>query len=283
MERKAEMTVRVHCVVNNEVAASSHLWGEHGLCFFIENGEHCLLFDSGQTSAVLQHNLQALGIDVRRAAAIALSHGHNDHTGGLPYLLACMDHPRVIGSPNIFEEKFSSRGAKMHTIGISLSRKHMQTQADWTPQEELLEILPGVFITGSVPRRTDFEHGDAHLIVKHDGQMVPDPIPDDRSLVLQTEKGLVVLLGCCHAGLINTLSYIRDQFAQPVRAVLGGSHLKPAGAQQLERTIQVLQHEFDSVEVCALNHCTGFDALASLRQAWGKRVQPFLAGNVLDF
>jgi 7,8-dihydropterin-6-yl-methyl-4-(beta-D-ribofuranosyl)aminobenzene 5'-phosphate synthase len=113
--------------------------------------------------------------------------------------------------------------------------------------------------------------------------MVPDPIPDDRSLVLQTEKGLVLLLGCCHAGLINTLYYVRDQFAQPVRAVLGGSHLKPAGAQQLERTIQVLQQEFDSVEVCALNHCTGFDALAALRQVWGRRVQPLLAGNVLEF
>lgn len=277
------MTVRVHCVVNNEVAASSHLWGEHGLCFFIESSEHCLLFDSGQTPAVLQHNLQALGIDVAPVAAIALSHGHNDHTGGLPHLLACMNHPRVVGSPNIFEEKFSSRGAKMHTIGISLSRQQLQAQAEWIEQEDLYEIFPGVFITGAVPCRTDFEHGDAHLLMKHNDQIVPDPIPDDRSLVLQTPKGLVLLLGCCHAGLINTLYYIRDQFPQPVHAVLGGSHLKPAGAQQLERTIQVLQHEFGSIEVCALNHCTGFDALAALRQAWGKRVQPFLAGHVLDF
>ena len=91
------------------------------------------------------------------------------------------------------------------------------------------------------------------------------------------------MLGCCHAGLINTLRYVQRTFGRPVIAVLGGSHLKPAGQERIEATITALRQEFGSICCLRLNHCTGFQALAALRAALGGIVQPLLAGESIEF
>ncbi len=273
----------VTCLVNNEVAFSSSCWGEHGLAYLIETESGKILFDTGQTPEVLIHNLAAGRKSLDHLAAVVLSHGHNDHTGGLPFLLETVSPLTIIASPDVFGEKYSSRHDPPGYIGIPVRRADLERRARLILQEELYPVREGVSVTGLIPLETAFETGDTNLLVRQNGQLVPDPVVDDRTLVLEAEAGLVVVLGCCHAGLINTLRYVQRHFSRPVIAVLGGSHLKPAGPERIQATIEVLKQEFPSIQSLRLNHCTGFQALAALQAAFGPRVQPLLAGETVVF
>jgi 7,8-dihydropterin-6-yl-methyl-4-(beta-D-ribofuranosyl)aminobenzene 5'-phosphate synthase len=274
--------VKVTCVVDNTAGGDS-FWGEHGLSFLIETEEGSrVLFDTGQSGTVLLHNLAELKIDPKEIQALALSHGHKDHTGGLEVLLEQSPGLPLYAHPTLFQGRFARRNERMESIGLPLAREALAARVDLRLSAEPTEIAPGVWTTGEIALRPEPEgHSDRHLVREGEG-WVPDPYRDDLSLVVHTAGGLVLLCGCCHAGLLNTLLHVRRTFGGEIVAVAGGTHLESADESYLEHVATMLRQEYGSPRLY-FNHCTGEKAHFVLTRAFDKGVRSCPAGTVLSF
>ncbi|MBN2472797.1 MAG: MBL fold metallo-hydrolase [Anaerolineae bacterium] len=277
--------VRVTCVVENTAPEESGLRSEHGVAFWVETGDGQVLFDTGQSGDALLHNAAALGIDLAAADALVFSHAHYDHTGGVQAFMAlAREGLPLYANATLFRARFSERAAGLASIGFPLENApdvlaaHFDLRLSDAPQE----VLRGVWTTGAIMARPYFEGRSAGHQARVDDRLVPDPYADDLSLVLETDEGLVVVCGCCHAGLLNTLAHVRGHFARPVRAVLGGTHLTSATEADLAQAAAVLRDEYGAPALYP-NHCTGERAYAALAESFGARVQPCPGGTVLDF
>ena len=273
---------RISCLDDDCVKVFNSFWGEHGLSFMVETGEQTVLFDVGTTGTVVSHNAKLLGKDYAKVTHVVLSHAHYDHTGCLDWALDQTRNPILVADPDLFLERVSKREGVTKQTGVPVERTKVEARARLVLTNEIFSIGEGMYLTGRIPRLNRFEVANPKMQINQDGQLSPDAFLDDRSLILETEQGLVVLLGCCHAGLINTLTYVTGHFPQPVKAVIGGTHLLEASPEQLAWTIEELQNTFKP-ELFFLNHCTGFNALFAFRSAFGDRLQTMPAGEVLEF
>ena len=273
--------MKVTCVVDNTVCDHSSFWGEHGLAFLIETESGCVLFDTGQSGTALLHNLELLDVEPEAINALAISHAHYDHTGGLPTLLDRIAEIPLYAHPDIFRERFSRREESLKSVGLSVEREALGQRLTFQLGAEPTEIVPGVWTTGEITDRAEPEGRSPHHLVRGMEDWEPDPYRDDMALVLEAGKGLVVLCGCCHAGLLNTLAHVRRTFGVDITAVAGGTHLLQADEAHLRRVIEVLR-EF-GVSRLYLNHCTGQRAYVTLAQAFGEAVAPCPVGTSFEF
>jgi 7,8-dihydropterin-6-yl-methyl-4-(beta-D-ribofuranosyl)aminobenzene 5'-phosphate synthase len=244
--------------------AAKGLQAEHGLAIWLEYGKHKILFDTGQTRALCD-NAKALGINLAEAGEIILSHGHYDHTGGLTAVLRQVNRPRIWAHPAALRPKYSANHGPCRYIGMSPENLNsLHTLADFVPVEEPTEIVPGVWATGPIPRITTYEDTGGKFFLD-DGCRVPDPMDDDQALFAATASGLVVILGCAHAGVINTLLYIQKLRPNtPIVRLIGGMHLKNASSERLEKTITELRNfKIENLEPL---HCTGDGASNRIKQ-----------------
>ncbi len=253
------LSLKITVLVEN-TAGKRGLLGEHGLSFFIEADNCRFLFDTGQGMTLI-HNAEVLGISLQNLDAIALSHGHYDHSGGLPHLLPFSQNTDLYLHPDAILPKYSPRG----DIGFSLDEATLRSSFRRViTTEKPTKITDGVYLTGSIPRNHDLE--DTGGLFWHDqNHDEVDRILDDQALYLHTERGLVVVLGCAHAGVINTLDYISqitDQ--QEIYAVIGGMHLLRASHERLMATVATLKKY--RIQLLGANHCTGLGAIVFLWQ-----------------
>lgn len=274
--------VTITCVTENTARPSSPFWGEHGLAFLIETDHGAVLFDTGQTATVLLHNLTLLGRTLDEIDAIVLSHAHNDHTSGLPVVLAQRPGVPLYASPDIGRPRFKTKDGGYQYIGLPLPLDGLGQMADLRLNAEPAEILPGVWTTGDIHVRPEPEGGSPNLVVRDGEGWRPDRYRDDMSMVLETEDGLVLLCGCCHAGLLNTLAHVVHTFGRQPVAVVGGTHLVSAGGAALQHVIDVLREEYAPMQLYP-NHCTGPRAYVALAGAFGDNVHPCPAGTILTF
>jgi 7,8-dihydropterin-6-yl-methyl-4-(beta-D-ribofuranosyl)aminobenzene 5'-phosphate synthase len=273
------------CIVDNTAQHGSSLWGEHGVSFVIETPDGQVLFDTGQSGDVLVHNSALMNIQLDQVDAIALSHAHYDHTGGLEQLMTfAKQGTPLYGNPDLFRERFETKDGNSNSIGMRLSReqidKHLAVRLSAAPTE----ILPGVWTTGEITNRSKFEGSTPNHFVQKNGEWLPDPYQDDLSLVLETSNGLVVVCGCCHAGLLNTLAHVQLTFQKDISAIVGGIHLVSTASVNLEHATAVLKDYSNRKHIkMFLNHCTGPHAHHMLVNAFGDWVSLCPAGTVLSF
>ena len=267
--------------MNDTALPDSGLKSEHGLCMWIETTQGVALWDSGGSGEVLEHNLQILRLEPDRIHALALSHAHDDHTGGLDFLLSAYPELPVFAHSDIFRERFSLRNGEYRSMGLPQRSQMLETHAQLHLSDKPVEILPNLWTTGEITARPEWEGRSANHFIKTNKGWEADPYRDDMSLVLETTSGVVLICGCCHAGLLNTLQEAKRQFKQPVRAVLGGTHLISADGDMLGHVIAVLKAEFPETRFY-LNHCSGPDAIRQMQDAFGERVIEFPAGCILE-
>jgi 7,8-dihydropterin-6-yl-methyl-4-(beta-D-ribofuranosyl)aminobenzene 5'-phosphate synthase len=275
--------MRVICVVDNTAQRASGFWGEHGLAFLIEAGDKWVLFDTGQSGTVLLHNLEVLEQDPASIDALVLSHAHNDHAGGLALL---KDHLRpgipLYAHPDIFRERFSKKDDVIHNKTFTMPRQAIESQFDLRLHAEPQEILPGVWTTGGITERPELEGRSADHLMREAGELVPDAYRDDMAMVIQGGDRLMVLCGCCHAGLLNTLAHVERNFSAPIAYIAGGLHLAAYSDDQVQHVGEVLSAK-STLQRVYPSHCTGEAAYVILTNMLGlATVHPCPAGTILN-
>lgn len=275
------MKIKATVLCENCVYSNLGALAEHGWSIFLETDQGNFLFDTGQGLALL-NNARVFKKDLASVRGILLSHHHIDHTGGLRSALSVTQKVNVYTHPDLFKESYLTRGPKTKYIGIPFSRIELESQgANFVFNTEFKEIAPGMYLTGEVPRKTDFEIGDLDQVIKSGDDFIKDPMRDDQSLIIKTEKGLFVILGCSHAGIINILDYAREMTGETrIHAVIGGTHLGPVSQAQREKSITALK-AFD-IERLGVSHCTGLPASLRLAQEFKERFFFCNVGTVVE-
>jgi 7,8-dihydropterin-6-yl-methyl-4-(beta-D-ribofuranosyl)aminobenzene 5'-phosphate synthase len=275
---------RLSIVVENSASLNSNsVWAQHGLSIFLEldfSPERMrLLWDTGASSEVMLHNIDAMDIDLCSLDLICLSHGHYDHTGGLMTILNCTrPHVPVLVHPDAFCPKYKTRPGLKY-IGLPFTREQAEAAgAVMLERRDPVEIVCGVMTTGEIPRIVPFETVEGFRTVR-DGKCCTDLINDDQALAIDLSgKGLVVVSGCAHSGIINTVRHAQKITGiDELYAVIGGFHLMGADEKRIDATAEVLM-ELDP-EIVRPGHCTGSRAVCILQRALGERCQPLTAGE----
>ncbi len=259
--------MRLTVLAENSVPLSMSLVGEHGWSMLIEDGERLILFDTGQGIGFIK-NARFLGKDPARIDTIILSHGHFDHTGGLMSALEACGGAEVYCHPAAFERKAVKRkfGDREITVDIGMRWPREQLEergARFNFITGPTEIGEKFLLTGEVPEKCDFEKIEPMFFVKDNGELRPDGIPDDLSMIIKGEQGPCVILGCAHRGIINILNLTRELTGSgEVESVFGGTHMLSRPEQNLQKTFEALK-EFN-LKKLGPSHCTGLTVCARL-------------------
>jgi len=279
------MELRIYTLADDYAGYNSPYWAQHGISFLIEvedNGIHKrILFDTGSYAEPILFNMKLLGIDPKTIDTIVLSHNHFDHTGGL---IGILKHIKknipIIAHQNIFKTSFAVEPAFLYAgMPPKVKREAEDLGAIWILTRDPLKLASMITTTGEVTKRRDFEKTSIGLYEIRDGRIIQDPLEDEISLVITTPKGLVVITGCSHPGIISiietatTLTGIKQ-----VRAVIGGLHLINASKERIERTVQLLAEL--SLNVYA-GHCTGLKAEALIQMKLGEKFEKLHAGKTI--
>lgn len=245
---------------------------EHGLSIWIDLGYTRILFDTGQSEACL-HNAKMLDIALSTADHLVLSHGHYDHTGGLAALQNVLrSEVPIHAHPGIFPKRYSRHAdGTVHEIGLPDSAREFlsRRKAHFHPTAQAIAIAPQVWLTGAVARKTAFEDTGGDFWLDRECTE-PDLIEDDLSLWVERDEGLWIFLGCAHSGVVNIIRHIQMISGRSdVYAVIGGTHLRNASPERLEKTAAFLRELSPSILLPC--HCSG-DAINDLLQIRQGRV-----------
>ena len=247
---------------------------EWGLSILVESDNANILLDAGQTISA-GHNAAKLGIDLHKVDKIVLSHGHTDHTGGLMDVLGLIGKKiEIVAHPDVVDAKYSGKQEdKRKNIGLPFQMPELESLgAKFNLSKEPVKLTPEIMTTGEVPMITDFEQIESErFFVKDDSfKWHPDELKDDLALIINTMSGLIVVLGCGHRGVINTLYHAQKLTGRKeIRMVIGGCHLINSPIERVYLTIAALK-ELD-VQKVGVSHCTGLEASGIMAQELGDR------------
>lgn len=258
------------------------LLGEHGLAVLIDSGEEQVLYDTGR-GRTLMGNLEQSKNRPEDINKVVISHGHLDHTGSLMAFLQSRKSTDVYCHLDVFSRKYGKKAGNYNYIGIPYQAGDLAAAgAVFNFTREPQAVAAGIVISGPIPRVHQWEQDAGSFFIKEGDSFLPDNFEDEQALFVDSGAGLVVITGCGHAGIINTLEYaVRCCGSDKILAVLGGLHLAGASPERIGLTIRHLK-EF-GVEKLVLGHCTGFEAMCRLWREFGDRLKPLNVGLQMEF
>jgi len=255
----------------SENSAIGRCIGEWGLSILVETDGYKVLFDTARSfTAVL--NAQTLGVDLTDIDKLVLSHGHYDHTGGLKDVLIQSGAIEIIAHPDVWAPKYKCLpNQDPQYIGVPYPQAELEALgATFTFSKQPVAISEGIMTTGEIPQVTDFETINTMLCVQDGDSYRKDDLLDDQALIVKTDDGLVIILGCAHRGVINTLLHAQKiTGVNRINAIIGGLHLMSASDEHISRVIDELRR-FD-IKMIAASHCTGFAACCRLHQSFSDK------------
>lgn len=269
--------------LSENTAGAGIVLAELGLSILIETDTTSILLDTSQSLSA-SYNADILGVDLSKVDKIVLSHGHGDHTGGLRQVLQKMRKSvEIVAHPDMWAAKYNRRrGRPDRYIGIPFQRADLESLgARFNLSREPVRLADNIMTTGEVPMVTDFEAIDPQLFIKDGADFKPDDLLDDQALIINTGVGLVVVLGCAHRGMINTLYHTQKLTGvKEIRLVIGGSHLIGASEERIWRTITALKEL--GVGQIGISHCTGLPAAAIMAPEFGENFFFNNTGNRIE-
>ena len=276
--------VTISILAEDTIAFDTPFVGRFGLSMLLElkteTFEKDILYDTNSAAAPILKNLKILGKSLDRVNTIFLSHCHYDHTDGLTGVLEAIGRPvPVIAHPEIFRPCFEINPDGIRHIGIvGQGRAALEQKgAVFTLTPKPLNVMTGATTSGQIQRVTSFEVlEDLYTIV--DGAVVQDHEKDDAAVILNFQEGLVIITGCCHAGIVNTMKHAKKiTGVDKIYAVIGGLHLIDASEEKIEKSIEALRE----VEWVFAGHCTGFDGLRRIANVMGDRFGQIHSGAII--
>lgn len=278
------MSIKLTILCENSVEKPSPfgLLGEYGFSCLVETAASHYLFDTGG-GLTIRNNAERLGLDLSRLDGIILSHGHQDHSGGLKQVLEQTGPVTIYAHPDLFSSRFSDHSDTPRDISIPWKREELEALgARFQLSSEPMVITPQLITSGTVVRSNAVETGDPQLVVSGDrGNRLRDPLNDDLSLFIRSDKGLVLLLGCAHAGLINIMDHaVHTSGEQRIHAIVGGTHLMFSGEAQLKATMDRLAAA--NVAHIGASHCTGRNGTLALAARFKERFFSATVGVSLE-
>ena len=244
--------------------------------------EQRILMDTSLSAEPVLHNMAVLGIDPGSIDAVFLSHCHDDHTGGLPGVIEAIDKPGlpIVAHPELFRPNLWFE-TSLRILGMTELQQRQIHESGAVPVlvKEPFQLFPGLISTGEIARTTDFEVSEIGAYNVVDGRLEEDPLLDDMSLVVNVKgKGLVIITGCGHAGIINIVRHAqRITGIDRVDGIMGGFHLIDRTPDQIEKTVEALL-AVDARWVVS-GHCTGFEANKMISSALGERFNLLHSGK----
>ncbi|MDE6212663.1 MAG: MBL fold metallo-hydrolase [Lachnospiraceae bacterium] len=252
-------------LLENQLSQNKALRAEHGLSFLVEMEGKKILFDCSAGKAARQ-NAKKMNVSLKDVDYVVLSHSHYDHAGGYPDMVAHGVRAPLITGPRFFEEKYARDGEKYAYLGCGFGRELLKKKKiSHRVCEVNITLFPGCHVVGGFKRFYEFEKAPARFVRRTKAGMVEDDFPDEICLVLESQKGLVMIVGCSHPGILNMLESVRERFGQPVYAVFGGSHLVEADEARLAETMKLLKGM--GVTLAGFNHCTGEEAQKRIEES----------------
>ena len=259
--------------------SDSHI-GEWGFSAMIEVDGERILFDAGSRENTVVQNAKELSINLDNIDNIFLSHNHKDHTGGLITLKK--EYPNSFKKAHVGEGIFYSRPNAEGDDNYILSNKNTLENLGikFISHKNPTQLIPGLWTTGQVPRKYDEKNwSGVSKMIDSKGNIVEDIIPEDQSLFFDTENGIVLISGCGHAGLANTLDYVQKIIpGRPIYKIIGGFHLLKLNNDKLEWTAKKMREAGVNYFVGA--HCTGLNSTYSIRNFLGLTSESALVGSV---
>ncbi|MEA3224071.1 MAG: MBL fold metallo-hydrolase [Thermodesulfobacteriota bacterium] len=282
--------IKIIIVAEDTVLYESPYLGQHGISILLiaEAGGATkkFLVDVGQNPTALLENMSKMDISPSHIDAIVLTHCHYDHTQGVARILKEIgksDIP-VIAHPDLFRLNFITDPHFRH-LGIMDGDKEADIETSGGKlclTKDPIQILPGLITTGEVKRQTDFEEVGMDLFTIKNGKIETDLMTDDISVVANLkEKGLVVVTGCSHAGIVNIIKHaIKLTGTKKVHGIIGGFHLIEASTNRIKKTVQELERL--NPDWIAAGHCTGFEAQVELYNTFKDRFSPLHTGMIFE-